>query len=88
VYGGARALLAAMSAGLVAIGCEGESSFAIPAVDAGAPGDRYAAACASWADALCAHESALQGGVIVQVGWMAVTIGPAFYVFSRKDMLV
>jgi len=26
-------------------------------------------------------------GVIVQVSWMAVTIGLAFYVFARKDIL-
>jgi ABC-type transport system involved in multi-copper enzyme maturation permease subunit len=31
--------------------------------------------------------SGMIDGVIVQVSWMAVTIGLAFYVFSRKDIL-
>jgi ABC-2 type transport system permease protein len=32
--------------------------------------------------------SGMTHGVIVQVSWMAVTIGLAFYVFSQKDILV
>jgi hypothetical protein len=36
-----------------AIGCDGESSFLIPLVDAGVPDARYQAACAVWAQGLC-----------------------------------
>jgi ABC-2 type transport system permease protein len=32
--------------------------------------------------------SGMEHGVIVQVGWMIATIVPAFYIFSRKDILV
>jgi len=55
---GALALAAALCPALLAAGCDGESSFAIPFVDAGAPGDRNAAVCAAWAEGLCAHENA------------------------------
>jgi len=35
-----------------------------------------------------ASPSGMEHGVIVQVGWMIATIVPAFYIFSRKDILV
>lgn len=39
-------------------GCDGESSFTIPPVDAGAPGPRYEAACTAWARGFCAFQAA------------------------------
>jgi hypothetical protein len=39
-------------------GCDGETSFVIPPADAGAPGARYAGACAAWARGFCALQAA------------------------------
>jgi hypothetical protein len=47
-------VLASLSLGA---GCEGESSFSIPPVDAGAPGTRYQAACTAWAQGFCAFQA-------------------------------
>ena len=39
----------------LASGCDGESSFAIPPWDAGAPPAQYADACSKWAESLCSY---------------------------------
>ena len=36
--------------------CDGESSFAIPAWDAGFPSAQFADACSNWAESLCSYE--------------------------------
>jgi hypothetical protein len=53
-------VLAGLSAagGAVTGGCDGESSFDIAPVDAGAPSSRYHAACEAWATAFCAYQAA------------------------------
>ena len=55
---GALALMTALLARSLATGCQGESSFVIPGVDAGSPDVRYEASCSAWAEPLCAHEMA------------------------------
>jgi hypothetical protein len=49
---------AALSALAVQAGCDGEASFDIPPVDAGAPPAVYHAACEAWATAYCAYQAA------------------------------
>ena len=43
--------------------CTGESSFLLPALDAGAPDGRYEDVCASWARRECASEDACHVGI-------------------------
>jgi hypothetical protein len=49
--------LAAAAWACATLACTGESSFYLPAVDAGSLDTQYAGACASWAKAVCARES-------------------------------
>jgi hypothetical protein len=50
--------LSGAGAGVISGGCDGESSFDIPPVDAGAPSSVYHAACEAWATSYCAFQAA------------------------------
>jgi hypothetical protein len=51
----ARAFALVLGIGVGALaGCDGETSFVIASVEAGTPDARYEAACAAWAQSLCA----------------------------------